>query len=240
MRRGVREQARPLEVRQELVPEAHSLARALDQPRHVCDGELARRVGRVDRPEHGCERRERILRHLRPGVRDAGQERRLAGVRQTDESGIRQELEPEIERRLFAEQTRLGEARGPAGRRREVLVAAAGQPSPRDDDARIGRGEIRDQAAVLVEHLGPDGDTKLDRLARRPVLQRAAAGRTAACPVPSLHTKSRQIAQIRVRDQNDVASRSAVATVGAALGDVLLTAKVQAPVAAAARLDVGA
>ena len=70
------------------------------------------------------------------------------------------------------------------------------------------------------------------------MLQRTAAWLTAACLVAALHTKRGQIAQIRVRDENDVASRSAVATVRATLGDVLLTTEVQAPVAATSRLDV--
>ena len=91
---------------------------------------------------------------------------------------------------------------------------------------------------MLVEHLGSDGDAQLERLPGRPVLQRAAARLTAACLVAPLHAERGQIAQIRIGDQNDVASGPAVATIGAALGDVLLTTEVQAPVAAAARLDV--
>ena len=118
------------------------------------------------------------------------------------------------------------------------LLPRPGRPAACRDHARSGRSEIRDQLLVLVEHLRPDGDTKLDRLARRPVLQRAAAGLAATCLVAPLHTKRGQIAQVWVRDENDVASRPAVATVGATLRDVLLTAEVQAPVAAAARLDV--
>ena len=44
----VDERARALEVREELVPEADALARALDQPGHVRDDELAA-VGRTRR-----------------------------------------------------------------------------------------------------------------------------------------------------------------------------------------------
>jgi hypothetical protein len=69
------------------------------------------------------------------------------------------------------------------------------------------------------------------------VLQRAAARLAAACLVASLDTKRRQIAQIGVREQDDVASRSAIATVGTTLRNVLLTAEVKTPVATAARLD---
>ena len=45
------EHARALEVGEELVAEPDALARALDQPGHVGDDELAP-VGRVDRAEH--------------------------------------------------------------------------------------------------------------------------------------------------------------------------------------------
>ena len=91
---------------------------------------------------------------------------------------------------------------------------------------------------LLVEHLSPDGNAKLERLTRRPMLQRAAAGLAAACLVAPLHPERGQIAQVLIGNQHDVSSGPAVATVGAALGDVLLTPEVQAAVAAAAGLDV--
>ncbi len=47
----VEEHARPLEMGEELVPEPDALARALDQPRHVGEDELAP-VGRLDGAEH--------------------------------------------------------------------------------------------------------------------------------------------------------------------------------------------
>ena len=49
---------------------------------------------------------------------------------------------------------------------------------------------------------------------------------TAAGLVAALHTKGGQIAQVWIRDENDVASRPAVPTVGAALRDVLFAAEV--------------
>jgi hypothetical protein len=67
----VQEEIRALEMGQELVSEAVPFARALDQPGDVRDGELTRRVRRVDGAEHRRQRRERIVGHLRLGVRDA-------------------------------------------------------------------------------------------------------------------------------------------------------------------------
>ena len=85
----VHEQACALEVREELVTETDALARALDQPRDVGDDQLTTVRG-LDRSEHRRERRERVLGDLRPRVRESRQERRLAGVRQADERGVRE------------------------------------------------------------------------------------------------------------------------------------------------------
>ena len=60
----VDEQPRPLEVGEELVPEADALARTLDQARDVGDRELDA-VRRLDGAEHGLERRERVVGDLR-------------------------------------------------------------------------------------------------------------------------------------------------------------------------------
>ena len=57
-------------MREELVPEADALARALDQPRHVGDDKLPP-VGRLDRAEHGLQGRERVVGDLRARVREA-------------------------------------------------------------------------------------------------------------------------------------------------------------------------
>ena len=105
------EQACALEVREELVTEADALARAFDQSGHVCDRQLAP-VRRVDRPEHRRKRRERVLRHLGPRIRDAREQRRLARVRKPRERGIRHQLEPQLERRLLPRQARFREAFG--------------------------------------------------------------------------------------------------------------------------------
>ena len=106
----VQQQARALEMREKLVAEPDAFARALDQPGNVRDRQLPP-VGRVDRPEHGRERREWILGHLRPRVGDACEQRRLARIGKADEGCVREQLEPQLERRLLPEQPCLREAR---------------------------------------------------------------------------------------------------------------------------------
>ena len=89
----VDEQLGTLEVGEKLVPEPDSLACALDQPRHVGDDQLPP-VRCVHRPEDRGQRRERVLGDLRLRVRDAANQRRLAGVRQADERSVGEQLEP--------------------------------------------------------------------------------------------------------------------------------------------------
>ena len=88
----VDEETRALEVSEKRVTEADAVARAFDQAGHVGDGQL-RAVPRLDGAEHGLERRERVVGHLGRGVRDAAQERRLAGVRKPCERCVGHQLQ---------------------------------------------------------------------------------------------------------------------------------------------------
>ena len=234
----MQEQARPLEVREELVPEADAFARAFDQARHVGDRELAP-VGRLDRSEHGRERREGIVRDLRLRVRDAPQQRGLAGVGEADECGVGEQLQPQVELQLFSREAGLGEARSLARRRREALVAATRAAAARHDDARTGMCEIREQLS-LVEDLGADRHAQLGVVACRAVLERAAPVPAAAGLHALIRPERREVTQILLGDEHDVAAGAAVAAVRTAFRDVLLAAKREAAVAAPPRLHVDA
>ena len=168
----VQKQTRALEMREELVPEPDALARALDQPRHVGDGQLAP-VGRLDRAEHRLQRRERVVGDFRLRVRDPAEQRGLAGVRQADERRVGEQLQPELEVGLLAGEAGLGKARSLPGRRREVPVAAPAPAAARDRDARAGHDEVGDDL-VVDEDLRPDRDLQLDVVAVCAVLARAA------------------------------------------------------------------
>ena len=154
----VQQKIRALEVREEFVTEPDSLARTLDQARHVGNGQLTGSIRGIDRAEDRRERRERIVGDLRLRIRDAREQRRLAGVGQPGECGVGKQLEPEIERRFLTREARLRKPRCPACRRCEALVAAARSPTARGDHLRAGRRQICDHLLVLVEHLRSDGD----------------------------------------------------------------------------------
>jgi hypothetical protein len=98
--------------------------------------------------------------------------------------------------------------------------------------------EVGEQPTLFVEHLRPDGDVKLGVGARGTVLQRSAAAAAAARPDVLIRPERRQIAEIVIRDQDDVAARTAVAAVRPAFRNMLLPAERQAAVATAAGLHV--
>src|SRR3982074_179392 len=121
-------------MREELVTEPDTLARALDQPRDVGNDELPA-VRRFDRPEYRRKCGERIVRDLRPRVRKARNERRLAGVRQAHERGVGKQLQTQLDVPFLARPADLGEARRLPCRRREAFVATTAGAALRDDDA---------------------------------------------------------------------------------------------------------
>ena len=74
-----------------------------------------RAVRRLDRAEHGRERRERVVRDLRLRVRDAAQKRRLAGVREPGERRVGEQLQPQLELALSPGSARPRRSAAPAG-----------------------------------------------------------------------------------------------------------------------------
>ena len=201
--------------------EPGTLGGALDQAGNVRDDELAA-VRRVDGAEDGLQRRERVVGDLRLRIGDAREERRLPRVGESDERRVGEQLEVQLELGLFAGQSGLGEARSLQRGRREPAVAASARAAAADDRTRAGMGEVGDEMTLAVEHLRAHGDTQLHVVAVRAVLPRAASRPTTPCGVLPPGAKRRQVAQIRIGDEDDVASRAAVAAVRTAARHVLL------------------
>ncbi len=164
------------------------------------------------------------------------QKRRLARVREPDERRVGEQLQPQLDDGLVPGQTDLGEPRRLAGRARETAIAPPARAATRQHDARARAREIGDEP-VLLEDLRPGGNAELDALAGRAVLARAAPGAAALRLDPLAPPENREVAQIRVRDEDDVPARPAVAAVGAAFRDVLLPPEAERTVAAAPGLD---
>ena len=137
----VEQHAAALDVAEEAVAEAGALVRALDQARDVGEHEFA--LGRPHDAEARLERRERIVGDLRLRRADGGEKGRLAGIRQADEPGIGDELQPQPEPALLALEARIGAARGAVGRGREMGVAEAAVAALGEADALAGSRSCR-------------------------------------------------------------------------------------------------
>src|SRR5438093_964467 len=130
--------ARAFDVPQELLAEARALARALDEARDVGDDELA--VIEPRDAEIRRERRERVIRDLRPRARQRGEQARLPSVREASEPDVGDEAQLEIERAPFSGLAVHRDARRATRARHEPRVAATAAPL---------------DASAVKEHEGP-------------------------------------------------------------------------------------
>ena len=171
----VHEHLRPLDVAQELMAEAVTFVRALDQAGQSATTKLRSSLS-VTTPRFGASVVNGIVGDLRPRRRDARDQRRLAGVREADQADVGEQLELQREELLFAGLTGFGPARGAIGRRDEPRVAAPAAPALGDEHALALFREIRKQAQLvalsgLLEHQRTDGNGDLEIRGRltRPV-----------------------------------------------------------------------
>jgi hypothetical protein len=111
----------------------------------------------VHNAELRIERREWIIGDLRLGGADCSKERRLPGVRQSDDTGIGDEFEPQTNGVLLTRETGIGATGRAIGRSLEVRVTEAAVAAARQHDALAYFGEISKQRlAVFVVDLRAD------------------------------------------------------------------------------------
>ena len=152
----VDEHGAPLDVTQELQPEAAALARARDQARHVGDGEPL--AARLDHAEVGHQRGERVVGDLGPRRRHRGDQARLAGAREAHEGDVGQRLELELDVAGIARLPQQGEAGGLAAGRGQGGVAQAAAATVGDDERRTHADQVDEDLAVGRLHDGALGD----------------------------------------------------------------------------------
>ena len=135
----VGQQARALDVAQELDAQAVAGMRALDQSRNIGDDErpVIAVVGGDD-AQVRLERGEGVIGDLGPRGRDARNQRGLAGVRETDQSDIGQQLQLEAELVFFAGTAVLVLGGRLMRRRGEARVALAAAAAACDDETIAG------------------------------------------------------------------------------------------------------
>ena len=127
----VEQEARALQMAQELHAEARTVGGALDQPGNVGDDKAARRVGAHD-AEVRRERGERVIGDFRPRGRNGADERALAGIGHPEETDVGQHLELQAQVALFAFLARRELARRAIGARLEMQVAEPALAAARD------------------------------------------------------------------------------------------------------------
>ena len=112
-----------------------------------------------------------------------------------------------------------------ARRALEVHVAAATRAAVRNHGSVFRKGEVSDQATLLVEDEGADRNLELQVGTGAPGLAPAGPVRTRLCaPVRSLLVE-REVSELGGRLQRDRATAPAVAAIRAAVGDEGLAAE---------------
>ncbi len=211
-----------LDVAQELVAEAATLAGALDQAgdvgHHVLGGGVE-----PDHAEVGLEGGEGIVGDAWLGRRDAGDQRALAHVGEPHQGDVGHELQLEVEPALLAGLALLGERRRAALVREELGVAAPTLAALRAEPAVAGVDQVGQQVALEVVDHGAFGDVDLEVGAGVAVALLAHAVHAAGGTAVRVVAERQQRGHVAVGDEPDVAAVTAVATVGAAAGHVRLT-----------------
>ena len=155
----------------------------------------------------------------------------LPGVRQADERGVGKQLEPQLENGVFAREPDLGEPRRLARRRGEALVPAPARSASGYQNAGARARQVGDELLVVVEDLRPRRDPELDVVPSGAVLVVALARATPPAFELLAAAERREIAESRIADEHDVATRPAVAAVRAPFGHELLAAEAEPAVA---------
>ena len=234
----VHQQGRALDVCQEAVPESGAVAGPLDESGDV--GDDGRAFAHGEDAEIGLDGGERVGGDLGVCAGERREQRRLAGVRQPDQSDVGEELQGEREPELFAVEADLGELRRLARGALETDVAAAALAAARDQQALTLGHEVTQHAAVGVEHFGAHRHLDLQHGAVGAALVGAAALAAVGGAEMVLVAEVAEVVKLARGHEDDVAARSAVAAVGSALGHVLLAAEAHGAVAAAARAHADA
>ena len=167
-----------------------------------------------------------------------GDQRRLADVRKSHQSDIREELELHGDLERLAREAGLCETRNLPGGGGKMLVALAAAPAV-CEDMRLTVGHIRHDASGLGV-----ADQRAARYLDDQILGVFAAAPSAFAVfsarrrVFSLVTEVSQRAEVGIRLKDDIAASAAVAAVRSSCRDVLFAVKRYRAVAAVAGFDL--
>ena len=147
----MQEHARALQVLQEADAETGAVRRTLDETRDVRHDE-ASAGSRGHHPEIRVQRGERVIGDFRPRRRNRADQCRFAGIRQTEQAHIRNQLQFQCELALFARQSEARFARSAVGARLEARVAPPAFAALGDQQGLAFRRQVAQLLAGI--HIG--------------------------------------------------------------------------------------
>src|SRR5581483_7779417 len=231
------------EMSQELMAEPEAAVRAFDQSRHVGDHK-APVVAETYDAEVRRQRGERIIGDFRTRRGDARDERRLAGVRESDQPDVREQFQFEPQIFDLARFARLRLARCAIRGGREARVAHAAATALRDEHALALFREVRDQlqgfglVTGLLVHERADRHRKFEVGASMAGAIRAHAVLAAFSGELGVEPEIDERVDVRAGDDVDRSAVTAVAAAGAAARDELFAAEREAAASAVPCFDV--
>ena len=234
----VREDRATLHVPEELISESVAFMRAFDETGDVGDHERLIVVAR-NHAEIRDERREGIIRDLRFGRADDGDERRFAGVRETNDPNVSDQLELDEQLTLFPILARLREPWGLPRGSGEVLIALPASAAFRDGDLLPVLSQVGDHVAGdLVTDDRPY--RQLDRDVGAGVAGHPRAHTVLAAPRFPLALELEVVKRVEApgRDDEHGSAAAAVSTGWAASGDELFAPERDASGPAVSGLDL--
>ena len=237
------EHFRAFQMAQKPVAEPLPAVRAFDEPGHVGDGEAAV-AAQLHDAQIRRQRGERIIGDLGTCGGDAGDERRLAGIGEADQTDVGEQLQFEPKVFDLAGLAWLDLPRRAIGRCGEPGVAHAPASAVCNEHALTFFGEVRKEPvrlagiASLLVHERPDRYRQLE-------IGASVSRAVRALPVIAtlggelrVETEVDERVGMRARDDEDRSAVAAVAAARPAARHELLAPERQAPAAAVARGDV--
>src|SRR6202167_3890304 len=213
-------------------PQPKPFVRPFDQPGNIVEREtfLARNRHTAD---IGRQRRERVGRYFRARRTERGQQRRFAGVRNSDEAGLRDQPQLHANPSLHARGSRRRDSRRAPRRRREMHIAAATLATLRNHRRVTRHHEVRERlAAYLIEDDRAGRDAHDDIVGAVTVLLLAATGLAVFRDQTRLIFEIEQRREAFIDLEDYAAAASAVAARRPAERPVLLAQKRDSTVAA--------
>ena len=234
----MQQQARALQVTQELVAQAGAFGRTFNQTRDVGDHKALLRTD-AHHAEVGVQCGERVVGNLGARVRDRRDQRGLAGIGHAQQADVGQHLQFQLQAFLFARPARRLLPRRAVDRTLEAQVAKAAIPALGDGDDLARRQQLIQHVAGF--YVTDDG---AHRHLQRDVFTSGAKHVGAHAVLPALGIVPARIAvvdqgvQTGIGHGKHMATATTVAAIGAAKFLVLLVPERDAAVPAVARGDV--